>query len=72
MKIVLDSPPFNMFIHTAPLTNEFGVDMHEFYHWHMEIVPHLKIDAGFEIGTGIAINVINPDESAQALRDAKI
>ena len=72
MKIVLDSPPFNMFIHTAPLTNEFGVHIHEFYHWHMEIVPHLKIDAGFEIGTGIAINVVDPDESAEALRGAKI
>ena len=72
IKIVLDSPPFNMFIHTAPLTDEFGVDIHEFYHWHMEIIPHLKIDAGFEIGTGIAINVINPDESAEELRGAKI
>lgn len=69
---VLDNPPFNMFIHTAPITNEFGVSTHEFYHWHLEIIPHLKIDAGFELGTGIEINVINPDDSAQAMRDAKI
>lgn len=72
MNKTLNRPPFNMFIHTAPLIDEFGVHMHEFYHWHMEIVPHLKIDAGFEIGTGIAINLINPDESAAILRDAKI
>ena len=72
LKAVLDTPQFNMFIHTAPLTNEFGVNIHEFYHWHMEIIPHLKIDAGFEIGTGVAINVVDPDESAELLRNAKI
>lgn len=72
MNVVLDSPPFNMFIHTAPLTDEFGVNIHEFYHWHLEIVPHLKIDAGFEIGTGVEINVMDPDESAELLRNAKI
>lgn len=71
-KKVLDRPPFNMFIHTAPISNEFGVHTHEFYHWHLEIVPHLKIDAGFEIGTGIEINVMDPDDSAEALRNASI
>ena len=72
MKVVLDTPPFNMFIHTAPLTDEFGVNMHEFYHWHLEITPHLKIDAGAEIGTGIEINPSDPDESAELLRNTKI
>lgn len=72
MKIALDKPPFNMFIHTAPLTDEFGVHMHEFYHWHIEIVPHLKIDAGLELGTGVEINIVDPDESAEILRNAKI
>ncbi|OGN01532.1 MAG: hypothetical protein A3B91_00145 [Candidatus Yanofskybacteria bacterium RIFCSPHIGHO2_02_FULL_41_29] len=72
MKVALDSPPFNMFIHTAPLTDEFGVHLHEFYHWHMEIVPHLKIDAGVEIGTGVAINVVDPDECAEVYRNAKV
>lgn len=71
-KLVLGSPPFNMFIHTAPVSNEFDVHTHEFYHWHLEIVPHLKIDAGFEIGTGIEINIMDPDQSAEALRGAKI
>ena len=72
LRVTLRRPPFNMFIHTAPLTDEFGVHMHEFYHWHTEIIPHLKIDAGFEIGTGIEVNPTNPDESAEALRNAKI
>lgn len=72
LKVVLHKPPFNMFIHTAPLVTDFGVNMHEFYHWHTEIIPHLKVDAGFEIGTGIEVNPSNPDESAEALRNAKI
>lgn len=72
MKVALESPPFNMFIHTAPITDEFGVNMHEFYHWHVEIVPHLKIDAGFEMGTGVEVNPVDPDESAEVLRKVKI
>ncbi len=72
IKVALDKPPFNMFIHTAPLTDDFGVHMHEFYHWHTEIIPHLKIDAGVEIGTGVAINVVDPNECAEALRKAGI
>lgn len=77
LRVVLGRPAFNFFIHTAPIekfaNNEmFGVNINEFYHWHMEIVPHTKTDAGFEIGTGIGINIGDPDEAAEALRNAKV
>jgi len=72
MNLALDAPSFNMFIHTAPVIEEFKIDMHEFYHWHIEIIPHLKIDAGFEIGTGISINMIDPDEAAETLRNISL
>lgn len=69
MSNILDRPPYNFFIHTAPV-KQVGLVSGEFYHWHIEILPHIKIDAGFEIGTGIDINVVDPDEAAAELKNA--
>ncbi len=72
LKVALGKPAFNFFIHTAPLASNFNTEMHEFYRWHVEVIPHMKIDAGFEIGTGVEINVVDPDEAANMLKNAKI
>ncbi|MEK7582737.1 MAG: hypothetical protein AAB452_02665 [Patescibacteria group bacterium] len=69
--VVLDNPAYNFFIHTAPAESSLR-DLHEFYSWHVEILPKFKIDAGVEIGTGFGVNVIDPDEAAAELREAKI
>lgn len=61
----LGDPDYNFFIHTAPLKNK--VD-YEPYHWHIEIFPKVSTPAGFELGTGIDINVIDPDLAAKVLR----
>lgn len=71
MKRALNDPAFNFFIHTAPTEGALG-DIHEYYSWHVEIIPKLKIDAGFELGTGVDINPVDPDEVAQLLRDAEV
>jgi UDPglucose--hexose-1-phosphate uridylyltransferase len=52
----------NAWLHTAG----FGGDGH----WHIELVPRLSILAGVELGAGIAINTLAPEEAAQALRAA--
>jgi galactose-1-phosphate uridylyltransferase len=39
------------------------------YHWHLELIPKLSTAAGFELGTGMWINVVKPEESAAFLRD---
>ena len=65
---VLDSPPYNLVIHTSPL-NEASND---FYHWHIEMMPKLTKVAGFEWGTGFYINPTPPEEAAQFLRDAEV
>lgn len=61
----LGDPDYNFFIHTAPIGNEKN---HSYYHWHIEILPKFSIAAGFEIGTGIEITVVDPDEAARILR----
>lgn len=42
------------------------------FHWHIEIIPRLTISAGFELGTGIYINVVTPEDAARYLREAEV
>lgn len=62
---LLDDPDYNYMVHSAPL-DETYVD---FYHWHIQILPRLTTPAGFELGSGMFINVTLPEEAARALRD---
>lgn len=61
----LGDPDYNFFIHTAPIRGKEG---YHHYHWHIEIYPKMTTRAGFEFGTGIDINVIDPDVAAKILR----
>ena len=56
--------PLNYWLHTAPndLTGPF--------HWHIEIAPRLTTLAGFELGTDIAIAIVDPEQAARELRAA--
>jgi UDPglucose--hexose-1-phosphate uridylyltransferase len=56
-------PQFNLWVRTAPRGAE------EFC-WHVDIVPRLTIRAGFELGTGVEINVYPPERAAADLREA--
>ena len=68
MDKVLNCPPFNFILHSAPLKE--GPLKH--YHWHFELMPKLVKVAGFESGSGFYINPTPPEEAAKFLRDAKI
>jgi UDPglucose--hexose-1-phosphate uridylyltransferase len=58
-----DGPPeLNLWVRTAPRGAEH-------FHWHIDIAPRLTIKAGFELGTGIDINVYPPDRAAADLRE---
>ncbi len=70
IKKTLDDPPYNFFIHTAPAMENKLKGFHEFYSWHVEILPKLSISAGFELGTGVDINVVDPDQAAEELKKA--
>ncbi len=62
--VKLNDPDYNYVIHTAPIKDE-GED---YYHWHLQIIPRLTTPAGFEMGSGIYINVAFPEETAEFLR----
>jgi UDPglucose--hexose-1-phosphate uridylyltransferase len=62
---LLDNPPFNYILHTAPLRSQ----KLPYYHWYIEIIPKLTKQAGFEQGTGFYINPTPPEEAAQFLRE---
>ena len=55
--------PYNLVLHSAPP----GVDD---FHWHLHLLPRLTTYGGFELGTGVIINVVDPDRAADALRAA--
>lgn len=66
MDRVLAHPPYNLMLHTAPLTE---TDL-TYFHWHVEIIPKLTHVAGFEWGSGFFINPVPPEGAAAALREA--
>ena len=59
---LFDGPPeLNLWIRTAPR----GAEQ---FHWHVDIAPRLTIKAGFELGTGVDINVYPPERAAADLQ----
>ncbi len=61
----LGDPAYNLVLHEAPLRDS----CEDYWHWHIEILPRLSTAAGFELGTGIWINSMLPEEAAAFLRD---
>lgn len=67
----LNDPPYNYYIHSAPCDESgFVCDKSLFGHfrWHISIMPRLNTRAGFELGTGIEINTVAPEDAAEFLR----
>ena len=58
-----DELDLNLWVRTAPR----GAGT---FHWHIDIAPKLSIKAGFELATGVDINILPPERAASELRDA--
>jgi UDPglucose--hexose-1-phosphate uridylyltransferase len=54
-------PPLNMWVRTAPRDAER-------FCWRIDILPRLAQLAGLEIGTGVHLNVLSPEDAAERLR----
>jgi UDPglucose--hexose-1-phosphate uridylyltransferase len=61
----LKDPDLNFYIHAAPANERSSYD---YYHWHIGVLPKMSIFAGFELGTGIEVAVVDPDDAAKLLR----
>ena len=57
-------PPLNLWVRTAPRGAES-------FHWHIDVVPRLTQLAGFELGTGVNVNIVAPERTAAELREAR-
>jgi UDPglucose--hexose-1-phosphate uridylyltransferase len=55
---------YNVVFHAAPYRASSP------YHWHVHVLPKLTTRAGFELGTGVYINVVAPEQAAEDLRGA--
>ena len=45
--------------------------LHDRGHWHVEVLPRLTVFAGIELGAGIYVNSLPPEDAAAALRDPR-
>lgn len=59
----LENPDFNLTIDTAAR----GDENEPFFRWHIRILPRLTTTAGFELGSGMSINTVLPEDAARFL-----
>ncbi|MBJ7331199.1 MAG: DUF4921 family protein [Solirubrobacteraceae bacterium] len=58
-----ENPPLNLWVRTAPSGAEH-------FCWRIDIAPRLTHMAGLELGTGVHLNIVSPEQAAAELRDA--
>lgn len=68
---VLGGAQYNHFLHTLPHDAEC-IECGDSYHWHLEICPRTSIPTGFELGSGLFVNTISPEEAADQLRKVNV
>ncbi len=64
----LGDPDFNLTINTVPR----GDEDKEYFLWHVQILPRLTTPAGFELGSGMAINTVLPEDASEFLRGVQV
>jgi UDPglucose--hexose-1-phosphate uridylyltransferase len=60
----LQNPDLNLTIRSGPA--EYSRAKH--FHWYVSVIPRLTRVAGFELGCGMFINTVLPEEAAEFLR----
>ena len=60
----LGAVAYNVLVETAPRHH------HGEFRWWVDIVPRVTVTAGFELSTGLSVNIVAPADAASALRSA--
>ncbi|MBO8140676.1 MAG: hypothetical protein H0Z37_00675 [Firmicutes bacterium] len=63
LKRLLDDPPYNLVLLSGSPAGD-GLR----FHWHWQILPRMTRPAGFELGTGMAVVPVTPEQAASDLR----
>jgi UDPglucose--hexose-1-phosphate uridylyltransferase len=71
LNVLLGGVQYNFFIHSLPHGSEYEGSAPAF-HWHIEICPRTSIPTGFEMGSGLSVNTIAPEDAAERLRNIKM
>jgi UDPglucose--hexose-1-phosphate uridylyltransferase len=61
---VLGAVAYNVLVESAPR------DYKGEFRWWVDIVPRVTVAAGFELSTGLSVNIVSPADAASALRSA--
>ena len=62
LTVLLDGPPYNVVVHDAPTRGDSS------YHWWVTVLPRTTVPAGFELGTGVLVETVDPRRAAEQLR----
>ncbi|MEM7304113.1 MAG: DUF4931 domain-containing protein [Pseudomonadota bacterium] len=68
---VLGGVQYNFFMHSLPHSAEWQ-DCRKSYVWHLEICPRTSIPTGFELGSGLFVSTVSPEDAAEQLRQVHI
>jgi UDPglucose--hexose-1-phosphate uridylyltransferase len=60
--------PYNLILQTAPV--EMSAAAARAFHWRLELLPRLSAPSGFELGSGVFIVSVTPEDAASRLRSA--
>jgi UDPglucose--hexose-1-phosphate uridylyltransferase len=68
LRLGLKAPDYNFILRSAGSGDE---DV-RYLHWYLVLIPKITTPAGFEIGSGIYINVLPPEKAAEFLKGVTV
>ncbi|HEY6867604.1 MAG TPA: galactose-1-phosphate uridylyltransferase [Candidatus Eisenbacteria bacterium] len=71
LETALPEPAYNLFLYSGPNRQAFPTRWRSLpsdFHWHIQILPRVEQEAGFELGSGFYANPVSPESAAAALK----